>query len=48
MMAGESTIREVIPFPKNTLGQCPMDDSPSAVDPKQLEELHIRIIEKKE
>jgi aspartyl-tRNA synthetase len=48
MMAGESTIREVIPFPKNTLGQCPMDDSPSVVDPKQLEELHIRIVEKKD
>ena len=48
MMAGESTIREVIPFPKNTLGQCPMDDSPSAVDAKQLEDLHIRIVEKKE
>ncbi len=48
MMAGESTIREVIPFPKNTLGQCPMDDSPSAVDSKQLEDLHIRIVEKKE
>jgi aspartyl-tRNA synthetase len=48
MMAGESTIREVIPFPKNTLGQCPMDDSPSAVDAKQLEELHIRIVEKKD
>jgi aspartyl-tRNA synthetase len=47
MMAGESTIRDVIPFPKNTLGQCPMDDSPSEVDSKQLEELHIRIVEKK-
>jgi aspartyl-tRNA synthetase len=47
MMAGETTIREVIAFPKNTLGQCPMDDSPSEVDPRQLEELHIRIIEKK-
>ena len=48
MMAGETTIREVIAFPKNTLGQCPMDDSPSAVDAKQLEDLHIRIVEKKE
>jgi aspartyl-tRNA synthetase len=47
MMAGEPTIREVITFPKNTLGQCPMDDSPSAVDPKQLEDLSIRVIEKK-
>ena len=43
MMAGEGTIREVIAFPKNTLGQCPMDDSPSEVDPKQLEELHLAI-----
>jgi len=48
MMAGESTIREVIAFPKNTLGQCPMDDSPSEVDRKQLAELHIGILEKKE
>jgi aspartyl-tRNA synthetase len=48
MMAGESTIREVIAFPKNTLGQCPMDDSPSEVDSKQLDDLHIRVVEKKE
>ena len=47
MMAGEPTIRDVIAFPKNTLGQCPMDDSPSVVDPRQLEDLHIRIVEKK-
>jgi aspartyl-tRNA synthetase len=47
MMAGETTIRDVIAFPKNTLGQCPMDDSPSEVDPRQLEDLHIRIVEKK-
>jgi aspartyl-tRNA synthetase len=47
MMAGETTIRDVIAFPKNTLGQCPMDDSPSEVDGRQLEDLHIRIVEKK-
>jgi aspartyl-tRNA synthetase len=47
MMAGETTIRDVIAFPKNTLGQCPMDDSPSEVDPRQLEDLHIRLVEKK-
>ncbi len=45
LMAGESTIREVIAFPKNTVGICPMDDSPSAVDPAQLDELGIRIVE---
>ncbi len=43
ILAGEATIREVIPFPKNTLGQSPMDDSPSEVDAKQLEELHIAV-----
>ena len=48
MMAGEATIREVIAFPKNTLGQCPMDGAPSEVDPRQLEDLHIRVVEKKE
>jgi aspartyl-tRNA synthetase len=47
LMAGETTIRDVIAFPKNTLGVCPMDDSPSTVDEKQLRELHLKIIEDK-
>jgi aspartyl-tRNA synthetase len=47
MMAGEPTIRDVIAFPKNTLGQCPMDGAPSEVDVRQLEDLHLRIQEKK-
>jgi len=47
MMAGETTIRDFIAFPKNTLGQSPMDGSPSDVDQKQLDDLHIRIVEKK-
>ncbi|MBA7519686.1 Aspartate--tRNA ligase [subsurface metagenome] len=45
LMAGESTIREVITFPKNTLGLSPMDDSPSPVGREQLEELHLKITE---
>jgi aspartyl-tRNA synthetase len=45
LLAGEQSIREVIAFPKNTLGQSLMDDCPAAVDPAQLEELHIRIVE---
>ncbi|MFP4010758.1 MAG: aspartate--tRNA ligase [Spirochaetaceae bacterium] len=44
MMAGEDTIREVIAFPKNSVGVSPMDDSPSEVDPKQLEELGLRLL----
>ncbi len=47
LMAGESTIREVIAFPKNTLGISPMDDCPSPVDARQLEELHLRVLEDK-
>jgi aspartyl-tRNA synthetase len=45
LLAGEQSIREVIAFPKNTLGQSMMDDCPAEVDPAQLEELHIRITE---
>jgi aspartyl-tRNA synthetase len=44
LMAGENTIREVIPFPKNTIGASPMDDCPSVVSEDQLAELHIRLI----
>ncbi|MFW5796065.1 MAG: aspartate--tRNA ligase, partial [Alkalispirochaeta sp.] len=50
LMAGEESIREVIAFPKTANGLSPMDDSPSPVDPQQLEELGLAIIvgEKKE
>ncbi len=44
IMLGESSIREVIAFPKNTLGVSPMDGSPSEVDEKQLRELHLQLI----
>ena len=43
LMAGAETIREVIPFPKNTAGISPMDGSPSPVEKKQLKELNIRL-----
>jgi aspartyl-tRNA synthetase len=43
LMCGESTIREVIAFPKNTAGASPMDNSPSDVEHKQLGELHLLI-----
>ncbi len=41
IMAGEPSIREVIPFPKNTAGISPLEDSPGTVDRDQLEELHL-------
>jgi len=42
LLAGESSIREVIPFPKTTQAVDLMCDAPSPVDPRQLRELHIK------
>jgi len=43
MMAGTESIRDVIAFPKTQRAQCLLTQSPSAVDEKQLRELHIRL-----
>lgn len=43
LMCKETSIKEVIAFPKNTFAQSPMDDCPSEVDQKQLDELHLII-----
>jgi aspartyl-tRNA synthetase len=43
ILAAESSIREVIAFPKTAAAIDLMSDAPSTVDPKQLRELHIRI-----
>ncbi|MFA5468120.1 MAG: aspartate--tRNA ligase [Sphaerochaetaceae bacterium] len=43
IMAGKSSIKEVIAFPKNSAGISPMDDSPSPIDQEQLDELHLCI-----
>jgi aspartyl-tRNA synthetase len=44
LMAGETSIKEVIAFPKNSFAVSPMDDSPGEVDQKQLDELHLSIV----
>ncbi len=47
IVSKQSSIKEVIVFPKNTAAMSPMDDSPSFVEQKQLDELHLAIVEKK-
>jgi aspartyl-tRNA synthetase len=43
LLADEPNIREVIAFPKNQTGRDVMADAPSAVESKQLKELHIKL-----
>jgi len=43
LLAGEETIREVIPFPKNQSAADVMFDAPSPVSEEQLKELHLRL-----
>ena len=43
LLAGEDSIREIIPFPMNKNAQDIMMDAPGYVTNKQLEELHIAI-----
>jgi aspartyl-tRNA synthetase len=42
LMAGSSSIRDVIAFPKTQTAHCPLTRAPGAVDARQLRELHIR------
>ncbi|MBE6971503.1 MAG: aspartate--tRNA ligase [Ruminococcaceae bacterium] len=44
LLAGEASIREIIPFPMNKNAQDVMMDAPSAVTQAQLDELHIAIV----
>ncbi len=41
MLDGSFDIRDYIAFPKNKSAECPMDNSPSPVDSKQLDELGL-------
>jgi len=43
LLAGASSIREVIAFPKTQKAACLLTDAPSEVDQKQLKELHIKL-----
>jgi aspartyl-tRNA synthetase len=47
LLSGEKSLREVIAFPKTTAAQDLMAESPSEVDPTQLDELGIAVKQKK-
>ena len=46
LLAGEDSIREVIPFPMNKNAQDLMMGAPSVVEQKQLDDVHIAIVTK--
>jgi len=48
LLAGEESIREIIPFPMNKSAQDVMMDAPSEVTQKQLDELNIAIVRKEQ
>jgi aspartyl-tRNA synthetase len=43
LLTGTDNIRDVIAFPKTQRGQCLMTEAPSEVDPKQLDDLNLRV-----
>jgi len=45
VLADEPNLREVIAFPKNQQAIDVMADAPSPADPRQLKELHIRLLD---
>ena len=45
LLAGVESIRDVIAFPKTQRATCPLTDAPSFVDPRQLEELGLSLLD---
>jgi aspartyl-tRNA synthetase len=43
LMAGASSIRDVIAFPKTQTAACPLTGAPSEASEQQLRELHIKL-----
>jgi len=45
ILAGRSSIRETIAFPKTQKASSLMDGAPSPIPPEELKELHIRLVD---
>ncbi len=48
LIAGEESIREIIPFPMNKNAQDVMMGAPASVEERQLRDVHIQIVKEKE
>ena len=48
ILLGFDSIRDTIAFPKTQSGSCMMTEAPSIVDDKQLQELGLMLLKKKE
>jgi aspartyl-tRNA synthetase len=48
LICGEESIREIIPFPMNKNAMDVMMGAPATVEQKQLDEVHIAIVEPQE
>jgi aspartyl-tRNA synthetase len=44
ILAGMDSIRDVIAFPKTQSAICPLTGAPDVVDPRQLKEIHVKIV----
>ena len=45
ILTNSDSLRDVIAFPKNANAKCPMSEAPTEVDQKQLDEVHIKIVD---
>jgi aspartyl-tRNA synthetase len=43
LLAGASSIRDVIAFPKTSSGGDPMTGAPDVVSARQLKDVHVRV-----
>jgi aspartyl-tRNA synthetase len=48
LLAGASSIRDVIAFPKTAQGQCALTGAPATVDTAQLQDLHVAVMQEQQ
>ena len=45
LMTGAESLRDVIAFPKTTAARALFEGAPAVVPPRDLEELHVKVVE---